>query len=170
GGVATDLPIAASAQAITAGPDGNIWFATADNRIGRMSTAGVVALLVTIPTPSSGVRAMAPGRDGNVWFAETSVGRIGRITPTGQLSEFVLAAGSTPLGMTPGPDGNVWFSDVGQHTIARITPTGVVTSYAVPAANTALNRLTSGPDGNIWFVELNLGPGEPTGSIGRLDL
>jgi virginiamycin B lyase len=60
-----------------------------------------------------------------VWFtssdATTNAGFIGRITPTGQITEFPIAAsGSSPQAITVGPDGALWFAD-SAGSIGRIT-------------------------------------------------
>src|SRR5579864_8222540 len=60
--------------AITAGPDGNVWFAVpgGSSAIGRVTPAGVVTLftsgLSSQLQPSAGT--IAAGPDGNVWFVE----------------------------------------------------------------------------------------------------
>jgi hypothetical protein len=43
-----------------------------------------------LPSPQSTPQAITAGPDGNVWFAEVLGGRIGRITPTGEITEFSL--------------------------------------------------------------------------------
>ena len=68
-----------------------------------------------LPAADSFPQGLAAGPDGNVWFAESqtiagSTGRIGRITPTGTLTEFpMLNANTRPRGITVGPDGALWF-------------------------------------------------------------
>ena len=63
-------------------------------------------------TPNSGPNRIAAGPDGNLWFTQ-NIGRIGRITPTGVISEFTIPSpNSGPVGITAGPDGNVWFTEV----------------------------------------------------------
>src|SRR5690242_18694640 len=62
-----------------------------------------------VPTPNSSPHTIAPGSDGNVWFSEYTGLQIGRITPSGEITEF--PSGGTD-GITLGPDGNVWFTSV----------------------------------------------------------
>lgn len=108
-------------NALAAGPDGNIWFTELGNgggdnaQIGRMSTSGAALVEfntgLTVGTTLGGIVA---GSDGNLWFTEPSASKIGRITPTGTITEFSLSAGANPGGITSGPDGNIWFTtDVG---------------------------------------------------------
>ena len=96
---------------ITAGSDGNLWFseeagvcnppiicgATFDE-IGRITPSGTVLAGYPIAT-SSNVQSLTAGVDGNVWFAEGNASdaqgnfasgmQVGRLTPSGELTEFV---------------------------------------------------------------------------------
>jgi streptogramin lyase len=55
-----------------------------------------------IPTAGSGLSYIAPGPDGNLWFIEGNVGKIGRITTAGAVTEFPLAsATSKPQSIAP---------------------------------------------------------------------
>src|SRR5262245_26204002 len=93
---------------ITTGPDGNLWFTEWSScisspsgcprdAIGRITTSGVVT---DFPLPAgSTARGITAGPDGNVWFvASGSVGfnpptnpYIGRITPSGTVTQFACA-------------------------------------------------------------------------------
>jgi streptogramin lyase len=104
------------------------------------------------------------GPDGNMWFTEPYVDRIGRITPSGTLTEFSsgITPGSEPDDIAAGPDGNLWFTEEKGNRIGRITPSGVVTEFPVPTAGSHPRGIAAGPDGNMWFTEF-LG-----GKIGRI--
>jgi hypothetical protein len=76
-------------RSITAGADGNMWFAEAAG-IGRITTGGA---LTSFPLPDGGKpTAVATGADGNVWFAsggelcfvQPDPGGIGRVTASGK--------------------------------------------------------------------------------------
>ena len=61
------------------------------------------------------------GRDGDLWFAELNGNKIGRITPTGSITEFPIpTAGSQPNGIAAGPPGAMWFSEGGGNKIGMI--------------------------------------------------
>jgi streptogramin lyase len=116
------------------------------------------------------------GPDGNLWFTEFGGGQIGRLTTSGQLTEFRLPrAGSAPTGITAGPDGAVWFTDVqlDQKTfqvvgseIGRITSTGTIQEFALPRADGAPNEIAAGPDGALWFTaEANIERITPDGQV-----
>jgi streptogramin lyase len=95
------------------------------------------------------------GADGNMWFTEMDDAgdRIGRITPSGVVTEFKIATPtSRPFGITKGPDGNVWFTEHIGRNIGRITPSGTISEFAVDQVGGGPNYITSGPDGNLWFT------------------
>src|SRR5262249_55529888 len=97
------------------------------------------------------VRDIAAGPDGNVWFTEEvsegeflvvyDLPQIGRITPTGEITEFSLASFSSPQSIAPGSDGNLWFT--GGNEIGRITSTGTVTLFSF--STTAVVSRTPSP-------------------------
>ena len=128
-GVITEFPVPtpnSSPSDIVAGPDGALWFTEfTASKIGRITTAGVVTHEFPIPvsgqyfdiftgtlTTSSGPRGITVGPDGNLWFAEFNANRIGRITPDGVITEFLIPTpNARPEDITTGPDGNLWFTD-----------------------------------------------------------
>ena len=110
---------------------------------------------------------IAPGADGNLWFTDPgTTPAIGRITPSGQITEFTtgLNAGSYPVGIAPGVDGNLWFTDERTGAIGRITPSGQITEFS-----SGLNvgsipvGIAPGADGNLWFTDA-----AATRAIGRI--
>src|SRR5690349_12794015 len=72
----TEFPISAGSRAITAGPDGNLWFTLADDQIGRITPAGQVT---AFPVPQSpfGPESITSGPDGNLWFTYRYVAGLG---------------------------------------------------------------------------------------------
>lgn len=128
---------------ITVGPDGNLWFTSGDGFIGRITTAGAITEF-----PAASPNAITSGPDGNVWFTERSGSNVGRITPTGVVTQF--ATGSFDgWGIASGPDGNVWLSQSragpGQIAVARLTATfpvvgdlGSAPHFSPPSGGTAV--------------------------------
>ncbi len=124
-----------------------------------------------LPASSSGPEGIAAGPDGNMWFTETCGNKIGRITPTGTITEFPLpnTNASGPRGIAAGPDGNLWFTEgtgppgCPPGRVGRITPDGTITEYPLPQpSNQRLaptdhgscpRGIAAGPDGNLWFTE-----------------
>src|SRR5258708_1766324 len=69
-------------------------------------------------TALSGVLDITTGPDGNLWFTEEFKQHVGRITPSGVVTEF-SAGQDENIGITAGPDGNLWFTEFGDQ-IGRI--------------------------------------------------
>ena len=142
------------------------------------SVASAAAITPTVTEFSEGLLspgpwAIAPGPEGNLWFVQyQNPGRIGKITPTGTITEVASGGGgglslnSHPTGIVAGPDGNLWFTEqANPGRIGMVNPTtGTVTEVATGGSttgfrlNSAPEDITAGPDGNLWFTELE-GPG-----------
>jgi streptogramin lyase len=147
--------------AITAGPDGNLWFTERRGlRIGRITPNGVVTEFSAGITGGSRPSDITVGPDGNLWFTVYpgggETGRIGRITPSGVVTEFREGIGTraSPTFITAGADGNLWFTEYFSEQIGRITPNGVITEFGTGIAGDVLGGIASGPDGNLWFTEI----------------
>jgi len=141
--------------AITAGPDGNLWFTESGvgSKIGRITTAGVLTEF-PIPTALSKPTGITAGPDGNLWFTEYYGNKIGRITTAGVITEFPIPTPlSEPTGITAGPDGNLWVTENYGNKIGRITTAGVITEFSIPTPLSYLYAIAAGPDGNLWFTE-----------------
>jgi streptogramin lyase len=113
-------PVCAVPDALTAGPDGNLWYVCfANNYIVRQTTAGVAAAF-HVPGLQVGVAGIAAGPDGALWFTE-ALGKIGRITTSGTITEYpVPTSGGQPFAITAGPDGNIWFTEYGSGKIGKL--------------------------------------------------
>ena len=99
----------------------------------------------------AGAGWVIPGPDGNIWFTECDANKVGRISPSGKVTEFSLPTpDSRPRGIAKGPDGNLWFVEKKQ--IGRITPAGTVTEFALPPLNFPGGAIITGPDLNLWFT------------------
>jgi streptogramin lyase len=99
-----------------------------------------------------------------LWFTEISGNKIGRITTSGAITEFVIpTSGSHPIAIAAGPDGALWFAENGSAVpnqpvivgkIGRITTAGAFTEFPVPALSGPLAgpiSIVAGPDGALWF-------------------
>jgi streptogramin lyase len=160
-------PAAVDAYGITGGPDGNVWYAdNFNNSIGKVTPTGGIT---EYPLPGDPLNQdpdeITKGPDGNLWFtvpagnrgnplppsANIATGLIGKITPAGVATEYVLPAGTEPDSITAGPDGNLWFMDGQNSEIGRITPSGQVGLFATGQQNYG-SGIVTGPDGRIWFT------------------
>ncbi len=117
-----------------------------------------------IPTAASGVSRIIAGPDGNLWFLETTAQKIGRITPSGQITEYALPqVARKPGDLVIGPDRNLWV--IGPDGLARVTPNGAVTGISLPGLYAAgRNHIVSGPDGNLWMMRNLTVPPATSGS------
>ena len=160
---------------ITAGPDGNVWFAedAGSGGIGRITPSGTITEYTA--GLSGAAEGIVLGPDGNLWFTEPSQEKIGRITPSGTITEFSVPNGvintPKPAEIAAGRDGNLWFTiSSPQAGIGRITPSGVATVFTSGiTANSKPQGITAGPDGNLWFTETaspaRIGRVTPEGAI-----
>jgi virginiamycin B lyase len=128
--------------------------------LGAMVATAQQVTLFPIPTHSSGPWGIAAGSDGALWFTE-QVGKIGRITTGGIITEFTLppdpslGTGVLPLptGIAAGPDGALWFTLQGANKIGRITTAGAITEFPIPTTSSRPTAITTGSDGALWFAE-----------------
>jgi virginiamycin B lyase len=162
------------ARAITAGPDGNLWFVAVkrfwvtDESIGRLTPSGEV---IEFPLPDRNYEAkMGPaivaGPDGNLWFVEYGGKKLGRISLGGEITEFPLpGTDSRASAIASGPDGALWFTEEAESKIGRLQ--GTITEFPLPPS-TGPAGIAAGPDGNIWFTEKianKIGRITPNGSV-----
>jgi virginiamycin B lyase len=125
------------ANLITAGPDGNVWFAVPQySAIDRITPAGVITAF-SLPSKFE-PDAIIAGPDGNLWFTNADGKPIGVMSTAGVLldrysvapvagSSFLNALGAT----TVGPDGNLYFA-MEQGDIGEITTSGAITETPIP--------------------------------------
>src|SRR5258706_11690758 len=166
---------------IGAGPDGNIWLTTNALGQGRQDSilrvradGTVTAFQAGTGTGQSGTgpEHITAGPDGNLWVTEFWSNRIGRMTPSGELTEFPIPTpDSGPRGIVSGPDHGLWFveSAFNRTAIARITTSGVVTEFPIggnPSDQLQPTEIVAAPDGNLWFNQTH--PSAPGGEVGRM--
>lgn len=146
-------------DAITAGAGGNLWFT--DSRtitsgeegqvaIGRITPSGQITTFSnglspkSIPGPYIGIPEIeAPGAhgitataDGNVWFIDVGTASLGRITPSGKITEYPAGPHHEPQSIAQGSDGNLWFTD----THAMIGRMGAGRNIASPQLTASLKQ------------------------------
>ena len=132
--------------------DGNVWFTSNTDRIGRVDPSGTT-------THFSAAVNTRPGRiavddDGNAWFTSSGTSRIGRITPAGTITMFAdpnaLISNSH---IATDAAGNAWFTSPANDRVGRVTPAGVVTTYTDPAGDLDDPRgITRGPGGVMYVA------------------
>src|SRR5262249_8929116 len=97
-----------SADHLTTGPDGDVWFNTS-SALGKITPAGDITLYPA-PADTLSISGLTPGEDGNDWFTGslTSDGDnaqteslVGRITPSGVITTIPILTG--PMADQGGP-------------------------------------------------------------------
>ena len=153
----------------------------------QLKSGGIVEYKVPNPLPSgtscfgcgqASLGGIAAGADGNLWFVDPGQDKVGRITPSGAITEFDLPRSvGGPYGITAGPDGNIWLTTnaLGQKRpdwILRIKPDGSATAFpagtGIGLSGTGPEHITAGPDGNLWFTEFwtnRIGRMTPAGAL-----
>ncbi len=168
----------------TPGPDGNLWFSANEPTaaVERISSEGTITRFVAgLDRHTEYVGPFVTGSDGNVWFrVEKSASRrrrnpdagttaIGRIAPSGKISEFSHCLRPLPLFagpnfLTRGPEGNVWFTtrQSGESSrptrasipsIGRITPGGKITEFRYGLDEQSEPEELTAAGGRLWFID-----------------
>jgi streptogramin lyase len=132
------------------------WLASGLLLQAAFGAAQTVTEFLLPPPEEKNLEEITAGPDGNLWFTEVDGNRIGKITPSGVITEFPLPhADSVPHGIAAGPDGNLWFAEERGNRIGRISTAGEIVEFALPQSNSGPHTITAGPDGNLWFTEEN---------------
>ena len=108
----------AAPDALTAGPDGNVWFddqLANKDKVGKITPAGQITEFPLSDSPWD----LTVGIDGNLWLPQGhTTNGVDRVTPAGKVDVF--SAGLLPTAdiydgtnIVSGPDGNLWFIDIG---------------------------------------------------------
>ena len=103
------------------------------------------------------------GSDGNFWFTYSFRQDIGRMTPSGVVTDFPIPTVNVEAnGIAAGSDGALWFTEYNLNAIGRMSTSGVYTQYNLQAGSRP-QFITAGPDGAVlWFTE------EGARDIGRI--
>src|SRR6478735_12763298 len=73
---------------------------------------------------------VALGGDGNVWFTEANHYGVGKITPSGTVTEY-YGLSEQPSGITAGGGSNLWFTEIGSFgSVGRITSGGTASEFS----------------------------------------
>jgi streptogramin lyase len=116
-GQVTEFPLpTAGAQpfAITAGPDGNVWFTEGGSqKVGRITPAGVIKEFPV--TGAVTPRDITIGPDNNLWMTDQGANKVFKIVPNGDGDPTITpgtATLTTPRGIAS-IDGELWIANAG---------------------------------------------------------
>ncbi len=149
-------------SAMTAGPEGRLWFAgnqgvpelpaplkPLGGVLGSISPGGEVTEFSIGGEALSGI---AVGADGALWSTEPGRGRIVRVDTAGAVSTFsVPGPGAELSSIVAGADGALWFTEGKRDEVGRITTTGAVSEFALPPGSDARD-IVAGSDGALWLA------------------
>jgi streptogramin lyase len=140
---------AATILDISAGPDGNVWTCAYDDRINKITPAGVVTSF-SGPDRSEGI---CTGPDSLLWITNALTGGISKYTVGGSGTHY--SVGTDSYAVCSGPDGNVWYtygsSSAATHIEAVDTSGVAIRSVALGATN--LTSICTGSDSNLWVTD-----------------
>jgi streptogramin lyase len=147
-GVITEytIPSGTTGDDIAPGASGFLWFSEASS-IGKISVGGhVTEYPLSVGSDAIG---LSKGPDGNMWFADASLNKIGKITPTGTVTEFTVPTSNAGVNdIVTGPDGNLWFTELTAPAIGKVTTAGAITEYASPGGFPS--EIAVGPDNALY--------------------
>ncbi len=138
-------------QAIVLGPGPQVWFTDqANGRIGDLNRRTGAFTMFAVPhgDPLGLVRAA----DGDLYFTERDFDMVGRLTQSGDFTEWQLLSGAFPNRLVLGPDGAVWFTELNTGQIGRVLPDG--TLIQTPIAGGPVG-ITVGPDQHVYAALWN---------------
>ncbi len=111
---------------------GNLWIVEHGlNEIARLNPRTGALVQFPIPTSNADAHNIVLGADQNMWFTESLANKIGRITPSGVVTEYDVPtpnaypsgiAGPPQLGCPGSAHGYLWFTEAGNSpAVARLT-------------------------------------------------
>ena len=155
--------------AITAGPDGKVWFTEdVSSKIGNRMLGGVFEEFA-LPTSSSSPDGITAGPDSNLWFTELVTTRLGESQPlpvpmaiSGSLTvtiltqyqwgepsrNILLALLHSPRASRRDPRATYGSRIPRRNMIGRITTSGTITLIPFLTGFDEPYGITAGPDGN----------------------
>jgi streptogramin lyase len=110
-----------------------------------------------VPTEGSSPRQITEGIDGNLWFTESFINNpnasphnVARITPAGDVTEFVVCDFCFPGDIVQGGDGLLYFSS--NDGLGRISTDGVVEPLATPFQ---VGDAVAAHGDDVWVTDFN---------------
>lgn len=147
------LPPKSYPNGIAIAADGTLWIADSHrDLIWHASHDGTLLGAYHTPSANSTPRDIAPGPDGTLWFVENQANKIGRISPSGHITEYRLQTGiAHPRGIVFA-DGAFWFTS--DDRVNRMALRGRTTTiYTSTSHGTMPTMIASRRDGSLWFTE-----------------
>lgn len=155
------VPTASSGPtAITAGPDGNLWFLESKtDKIAKITTNGQITE-IPLGTTNAFPHQIVTSPDGDLWYVDND-NDLGTVSPDGAVTQTRV---TDPSSLTVGPDNNIWVGEFNGGKIDVYSAPPIVLPFpATPQllksfpsnffpTTSQLEWITTGPDGNLWYV------------------
>ncbi len=109
------------------------------------------------PTQPTKPHSLVEGPDGNVWYTDSTVTKIGKVTPSGTVEEFSPGLTGPALNITAGPESKLWFTEKSAKKIGSINTSGAGLTECTVAGEP---ESIAAAGGNLWFTFI------PTGEAG----
>lgn len=166
-GGATTWPLGFQPNAITSGPDGNLWV-TGPGVIARVTSAGALTRFSAGLTPNSDPFGITTGPNGMLWFTEEmdppgfsrypafenySRNGIGYISPaTGAITELPAVRGAEGFQtIVRSATGDLWFLAAG--SVGSVDKTGATRLFRLAPVAAPFGELTAGPQDAVWLTD-----------------
>ncbi|HYK52077.1 MAG TPA: hypothetical protein VEV38_00890, partial [Candidatus Eremiobacteraceae bacterium] len=125
--------------AVAPGPHGDMWVAEWNGKIGEIAMPDGPIREFPFEGRDKDVIELVMGPDRNLWFVTRDGGAIGRMTPTGSVTEYYPHLMDAGEAIVVGPDGNLWFCGFknmprtygGQPIVGKISVNGAITEYPI---------------------------------------
>jgi virginiamycin B lyase len=150
---------------LVAGPDGNVWFletvytsTTTSNSVDRITPDGRISTVAPI-LGDTFITDLTNGPDGNEWYAgsrtldqktNATEAVVGRVSPSGDVAEFIVPNANDASHITSGRDGNLWFT--AGSFVGRVTPSGQITEFTLPTFASTTAGIAADSQGNLWVA------------------
>lgn len=135
---------------IAPGASGEEWFSTGEaDRVQEIKANGKIVnkrLPAALKGPPVG---LIPDGQGGAWFS--SVGGVGRLTPTGKLTALFPGAHTGDLAV--GPDGNIWAAEYPDDYVAEASATTGASLFYYQPGTAFYPMGIASAGGDIWVTE-----------------
>jgi len=166
---------------IIAGTDNRLWFTTGLG-VGSITTDGDVVAF-SLPDPTSPAD-LAMAADGTLWITQSSIPRIDRLRPTGELDPLTLPEQADGVSIATGSDGAMYFTQGVGHTLWRagdeLAPINLEvfdrvkrnarSKDLVMNDNGGAPGIAAGPAGTLWIAGTFTRKGGVKGGIAVVNL
>ncbi|HVX55070.1 virginiamycin B lyase family protein [Nocardioides sp.] len=131
--------------------------ATTGVALGPAAPADAAATVFAVPTSNAGLGRITTAPDGSMWFIERNANKVGRITTTGQISEYTLPPNEDDDNadvedLDVAPDGTVWVAYDQGHEVVALHPNGSVAQGPYTDDYPDAGEVRVAPDGVPWIT------------------